>query len=328
MALNILITGGFGFIGGRLSIYLKGLGQNIIVGSRKTNTKPLSQKKINEKKVIWNDLSSLKKLCKGIDVIIHTAGMNSQDCANDPVAALEFNGVATTRLVSAALSSGVKKFIYLSTAHVYSSPLVGIISEKSYLQNFHPYATSHLAGEMAVIKAYKEKKIEGIVLRISNAFGVPSDHKINCWNLLVNDLCKQAVVNKELCLHSDGSQLRDFIPLNELCEIIRTFITDKSINNELGVFNIGTGKTKSVIKMAKVIQNRCEKILEFRPKLNFKKNLSKDKHPIFKYKTYKLNKMGYHHNSENSIKEIDQLLHFCNHAYGIHKEKSDIRLQV
>ena len=86
--------------------------------------------------------------------------MNSQDCANDPVAALEFNGVATTRLVSAALSSGVKKFIYLSTAHIYSSPLVGKISEETYPKNFHPYATSHLAGEMAVLKAYKKKKLK------------------------------------------------------------------------------------------------------------------------------------------------------------------------
>ncbi len=323
MALNILITGGFGFIGGRLSTYLKELGQNIIVGTRNTNSKPFSLKKINEKKVIWDDLTSLKKLCQGIDVIIHTAGMNSQDCANDPVAALEFNGVATTRLVSAALCSGVKKFIYLSTAHVYSSPLVGIISEKSYPKNFHPYATSHLAGEMAVIKAYKEKKIQGIVLRISNAFGVPSDHRINCWNLLVNDLCKQAVINKELCLKSDGNQLRDFIPLSELCQIIRTFITDLSINKELGVFNIGTGKTKSVIQMAKVIQNRCEKILEFRPKLIFKKKFEEHNPSTFKYITNRLNKIGYHHNNRNSIKEIDKLLQFCDLTYGIDRAKKE-----
>ena len=148
MALNILITGGFGFIGGRVSIYLGELGQNIIIGTRKISSTTSFKKKFNKKKVVWNDFTSLKQLCQGIDVIIHTAGMNSQDCANDPVAALEFIGVATTRLVSAALSSGVKKFIYLSTAHIYSSPLVGKISEETYPKNFHPYATSHLAGEM------------------------------------------------------------------------------------------------------------------------------------------------------------------------------------
>ena len=45
-------------------------------------------------------------------------------------------------------------------------------------------------------------------------------------------------------------------PLSELCQIIRTFVTNQSVNNELGVFNIGTGKTKSVLQMAKIIQNR------------------------------------------------------------------------
>ena len=54
---------------------------------------------------------------------------------------------------------------------------------------------------------------------------------------------------------------RDFIPLSELCQIIRTFVTNQSVNNELGVFNIGTGKTKSVLQMAKIIQNRCKKFL-------------------------------------------------------------------
>ena len=145
---------------------------------------------------------------------------------------------------------------------------------------------------MAVLKAYKEKKIEGIVLRISNAFGVPSDHRINCWNLLVNDLCKQAVINNKLCLNGDGSQLRDFIPLSELCQIIRTFVTNQSVNNELGVFNIGTGKTKSVLQMAKIIQNRCKKILEFKPKLVLKNKFSEPNSSTFEYITNKLNKQA------------------------------------
>ena len=50
MALNILITGGFGFIGGRVSIYLKELGQNIIIGTREISTTTSSKKKFNKKK--------------------------------------------------------------------------------------------------------------------------------------------------------------------------------------------------------------------------------------------------------------------------------------
>ena len=315
MTLRVLITGGFGFIGGRLATYLHGTGQNIVVGSRHPKRTPLWLKDIIIKNIIWNDLTSLQQVCQGVDVIIQAAGMNAQDCASDPVAALEFNGLATTRLVSAASNSGVKKFIYLSTAHVYSNPLVGTITEKTYPKNFHPYATSHLAGEMAVLAACKEKKIQGLVLRISNAFGMPTDHKANCWNLLINDLCKQAVVNRKLHLISNGHQHRDFIPLGELCEIVGTFITDQINNERLGVFNIGSGKTKSVLNIARIIQNRCQKILGFKPTLECKKTVLKDNFPPLKYKTPRLKQRGFHHSNRNSIEEIDQLLKFCYLTY-------------
>jgi hypothetical protein len=49
--------------------------------------------------------------CDGVYVVIQAAGMNAQDCAADPVAALTFNGVATARLVMAASRTGVQRFI-------------------------------------------------------------------------------------------------------------------------------------------------------------------------------------------------------------------------
>ena len=130
-------------------------------------------------RIKWNDESTLERICEGIDVIIHAAGMNARDCAADPLGAMNFNGLATKRLVEAASRSGVKKFIYLSTAHIYASPLVGNITEKTLPQNSHPYATSHLAGESAVLHANDCGIIRGLVIRLSNAYGAPTHKNVN-----------------------------------------------------------------------------------------------------------------------------------------------------
>ena len=63
MALNILITGGFGFIGGRVSIYLGELGQNIIIGTRKISS-TTSFKKFNKKRLYGMILLLLNNFAK------------------------------------------------------------------------------------------------------------------------------------------------------------------------------------------------------------------------------------------------------------------------
>ena len=106
--------------------------------------------------------------------------MNSKECASDPISALLVNGVDTARLVKAASRTNVKKFIYLSTAYVYSSPLDGVITEQTCLKNIHPYATSHLAGEQSVLLANQNQQLERVVFRLSNAFGAPVHKETNC----------------------------------------------------------------------------------------------------------------------------------------------------
>ena len=138
MNLRILITGGLGFVGGRLANHLLQEGHQVVIGSRKATEPPalLSQAKVE--KIEYDDQAALENYCYGIDVIIHAAGMNAQACIDNPEAALSFNGEMTARLVTAANRAGVLRFIYLSTAHVYSNTLQGTVSEDSSPHNSHP----------------------------------------------------------------------------------------------------------------------------------------------------------------------------------------------
>ena len=143
----------------------------------------------------WFDSSSLKSACESVHVIIHTSGMNAPNSKNNPIKAFEVNGLLTGKLIEAAKTKKVKRFIYLSTAHVYSSPLLGNVTEDICPRNLHPYATSHLAGENILIS---DDGIQGVVLRLSNSFGAQVHKDVNCWMLLINDLCRQAVEDKKI----------------------------------------------------------------------------------------------------------------------------------
>jgi UDP-glucose 4-epimerase len=265
--------------------------------------------------VNWNNTSDLQKICNGIDVVIQAAGMNAQDCAQDPVAALEVNGLGTARLLKAAVDCNVPKFIYLSTAHVYSSPLSGTVTESTCPRNLHPYAASHFAGESVVLNTSQKGTIQCMVLRMSNVLGEPTHQDANCWKLLVNDICKQAAETGEIVLHSSGLQPRDFIGMSDVCRIFEGLCLPSFEFPLIGVVNLGSGVSQSVLGMAKIVQRRCEVVLGFQPKLVSAASVAGERHVSLIYKVEKLLEMGFEVKSDMQ-EDIDSLLMFCQKTYA------------
>ena len=315
LTVRILITGGFGFVGGRLAEHLAEGGHQIVLGTRNSISPRDWLPFADVTQTVWDDDLALERSCKGIDVVIQAAGMNAQDCTFDPVAALAFNGVATSRLVEAASRAGVKRFIYLSTAHVYASPLVGTITEETCPRNLHPYATSHLAGENVVLSANQRGQIEGVVLRLSNVFGAPAHKDVNCWMLLVNDLCRQALAARKLMLQSSGYQRRDFIAMSEICRVIEYLSTYSADTLPARVINVGSGVSQSVLEMAHLIQQRCAILLDFEPEILRPMISAVERHEILEYRTDRLTEMGLDVVDDNIV-EIDRLLAFCQVSFN------------
>lgn len=317
--MRILITGGFGFIGGKLGQYLQQVGHQVILASRKASHPPSWLPNAEVEQIDWNDGRTLQNICTEVDVLIQAAGVNAHDCVADPETALEFNGLATARLVAAASRAGVRRFVYLSTAHVYRNPLVGIISEDTCPRNLHPYATSHLAGENAVLSAGLRGQIEGVVLRLSNAYGSPVHKNVNCWMLLVNDLCRQAIETRKMVLRSSGLQQRDFIAMKEVCRA-----TDHLVRLDLGSgspmqINVGSGASLSVLDMARLIQQRCKHVLNFEPELLRLESETVEKNELLEYRIDVLSGTGFKL-LVNHSNEIDELLRFCDKQFPVKSE--------
>ena len=311
--MKILITGAFGYLGGRISSFFSSISEyEIILASTRAVKIPYSSKNIKVIQINWKDEESISNACTNIDVIIHTAGMNAQDCNINPLEALNVNGIYTARLVKNAISNKVKKIIYFSTAHVYNNPLKGIITEDVIPKNKHPYSTSHLEGESSVMQAHLSGKLQGVVLRLSNCIGAPKDINSNCWMLLVNDLCKQIIEHQKMKLNTNGKQLRNFITIKDVCRVVNLFIELNFRSNENTIFNVGN-ETISIIEMAEIIQKRCKLILGFSPMLEINKQDNVEIED-FQYKTNKLDNIGF--KSQISYeKEIDDLLIFCKNHF-------------
>ena len=311
--MRILITGASGYLGGRISSFFSSMSKyEIILATRRAVKIPKNFKNIKVIQINWKDEKSLFNACTNIDVIIHTAGMNAQECKINPEEALNVNGIYTSKLVENAILNKVKKIIYFSTAHVYNSPLKGIISEDVKPKNKHPYSTSNLAGEKSVIQAHISNNIQGVVFRLSNCIGAPKDINSNCWMLLVNDLCKQIIVDQKMKLNTDGKQLRNFITITDVCRVVNLFIELNFKSTENTIFNVGN-ETISIIEMAKIIQKRCKLILGFSPKLEINKE-DNSQVENFQFKTNKLDNIGF--KSQISYeKEIDDLLIFCKNHF-------------
>ncbi|WP_443640351.1 SDR family oxidoreductase [Candidatus Njordibacter sp. Uisw_039] len=311
---SVLVTGGMGFVGGRVAQSLAACSNvTLTLGSRTSQANPYWLASTQVVAMDWRSPQSLTLACDGIDTLVHLAGMNDSDCLRDPLAALEANAVNTVRLMQAAKVVGVKRVIYFSTAHVYGPSLIGQINESTLPKGLHPYATSHRAAEDAVLAAANEN-MDSIVLRLSNGFGVPAHSAVNAWALLMNDLCRQAVTLRSMTLRSSGLQQRDFITLHDVVRVLDHMRHLPRARLGDGIFNVGMGQSMRVIEMVQLIQMRCTQVLGFTPKIIRLEPTVGEKSVKLDYCIDKLLNTGFTLNG-NPDDEIDAILRMCHESF-------------
>jgi len=256
---RILVTGGLGYLGGRISQFLVSQGHDVVVTTRQKEL-PRPEWLNGNSCLYYLDLESPDLSDLGqVDYVVHLAALNEVECAKSPERAIQINTIGTMRLIHALKSLNVQRFLYFSTAHVYRVPLEGLIDETNLARPVHPYAYSHRAAEDLVFAFQGHYFDRGIVVRLSNGFGFPERPEVNRWTLLVNDICRQAAQSGQIRLVSDGLQLRDFIALEDVAgaTVHLLGLPDSRLDN--GIFNVGSGRSMSVFEMASLVHDlACE----------------------------------------------------------------------
>ena len=249
--MEILITGGLGFVGGRLALHFAKQGNKVNVATRGNPKKTKLANNIFVEKIDWNNFDSICSSVGNADIIIHAAGPSSSECTKSPSEATKFLRASTIDLLKSAQRNKVKKIVYLSTCHVYNDHLSGLITEDHVPQNKHPYAIANLSGEDALIDSESKFGVCGIILRLSNLFGFPMYPNKSCWDLFANQMVREAYLNRCMEIKGGGEDRRDFMPMISACEKIQYAIENLS---KLKKINISSGKSYTTLEFANIIK--------------------------------------------------------------------------
>lgn len=320
----VLVTGAGGYLGGRLVAHLRG-NESIAVrsGSRRAPEGSTDVVSIGQ----LDDVEQLRASCAGVSSIIHLAALNEIDSEREPERAVEVNVNGTVRLLAAAKLAGARRFVFLSTAHVYGAPLEGRIDEQRVTRPVHPYAITHRAAEDFVAAAGRGAAIETISLRLSNAVGAPASPEVQRWTLLVNDLCRQVVTTGKLALRSSGIARRDFIAMTDACRAIEHVLLLPADSLPRGPLNLGGAQSLRVIDIVEMVAERAAAVLGIRPPIERPAPAPGETSADLDYRIDLLRATGFEP-SGSLPDEIDETLKLCAAAFAPGEERRAVGTNV
>jgi UDP-glucose 4-epimerase len=273
--MKILITGGKGFLAGRIDNFLNKKKLSTILSSRK--------KAKNIIKINWNSQKKLNELCQNVDVIINCAGLDVHGCKLKSKA-FKINANYPLNLFKAAKINNVKLFIFISTFHVYKKAL--LINEKTSLNKRGIYTLSKIEGEKNLLKE-KKSNTKLLILRVCNLFGYPIYENKNCWNLLVNSVVKNLIVSQKFKINSKENNYRNYSSIESFCEFIYNIILSLDKKKKLpNIINYCSDKNLNVKEIYKIISKA---IKSKKSKVFFKHSNIKEVKKVF-YKSLYQNK--------------------------------------
>jgi len=254
---KILVTGACGYIGTRLCKHLAENGYSITAFDSFDPSNYSRWVSLMEN-VIIGDIRDEKTLNKIVreeyDVVVHLISLDHHKSENNPNLVSSINVMPTWNLLHRLTKNNLKKFIYLSTIHVY-----GRIPNKIITENYTPaphntYGLTHLLSENICNYYNLKTETDCINVRLSNSYGSPVFNENNCWWLVVNDLCKQAFMKKKIELLSDGSPLRDFIHISDICRAVELLIKADKKDLKKNIYHISSGKTLTILDLAFIVK--------------------------------------------------------------------------
>ncbi|MGE0232125.1 MAG: UDP-glucose 4-epimerase GalE [Flavobacteriaceae bacterium] len=257
----ILVTGGAGYIGSHMVLALADAGQKVVVvDNLSTGVKENVDDRAELITADAGDQPLMEALMRrrGIEAVIHFAGsIVVPDSIADPLGYYRNNTVTSRALIEAAVRSGVKHFIFSSTAAVYGMPDVNPVVETAPTRPISPYGTSKLMTEMMLADAAFAHELTYVALRYFNVAGADPEGRTGQSTPQATHLIKvacQAALGQRPALSlfgtdydtPDGTCVRDYIHVSDLADAHLLALAHLTGGGASGIFNCGYGHGYSV----------------------------------------------------------------------------------
>ena len=253
--MNILITGGAGYIGTEL---IRRLSQNPKVNQiriydnlSRDNFALFTGHKYHQHENIQFiqgellDSRKLKKALEGVDVVYHLAAKVTTPFADsDPHFFEQVNHWGTAELVYAAEESNVKHFIYSSSIGVYGSSSTEI-NEETVPNPRTFYAISKFRGEEHVSRLQTKMKMH--VIRCGNIYGYSRSMR---FDSVINKFVFESNFNNRITIHGDGKQSRAFIHIDHITDVFNQLLTSETPS---GIYNL-VGNNMSILDIVDIMK--------------------------------------------------------------------------
>jgi UDP-glucose 4-epimerase len=267
--MQVLVTGGAGYIGSHMALVLRRAGHGVIVvddlstGHRDAVPAgtPLVEASVADPARMADVLRTHR-----VDAILHFAGrIQVGESVREPRLYYEGNVAAAIALLGSALDAGVGCFVLSSTAAVYGDPLRVPIDEAHPTSPINPYGVTKLAIERMLEDYGHAYGLRWAALRYFNAAGADVDAGLDERHEpethLVPLVLDAALGRRESVTlfgddydTPDGTCIRDYVHVLDLCDAHLAALERLVSGGQVGALNLGTGTGHSVMQVIDTVQ--------------------------------------------------------------------------
>ncbi|MCX6537548.1 MAG: NAD-dependent epimerase/dehydratase family protein [Acidobacteria bacterium] len=241
----VMITGGLGFIGSNLAHRLADLGADVLLvdslipdyGGNLYNIEDIKDR-VRVNIADQRQQSTMNYLVRHVDVIFNLAGQVSHiDSMRDPYTDLEINCRSQLSLLEACRRNNPRaKVVFAGTRQVYGKPDSLPVTEQHLVRPTDVNGINKVAGEYYHLVYNNVFGVRACSLRLTNVYGPRQLVKHNRQGF-IGWFIRLAVEDREIEIYGDGSQLRDFVFVDDAAEAFLAAGASDGCNGE--VFNVG-----------------------------------------------------------------------------------------
>jgi UDP-glucose 4-epimerase len=275
---SILVTGGAGYIGSHVVLQLRARGEQVLVlDDLSTGFKqavfdtPLVVGKVGDRELVLEILRQ-----HGVDTVLHFAAHTIvPESVSNPLKYYGNNTCSTRNLLECCIETGVKHFVFSSTAAVYGILTEDFAAETSPTAPINAYGTSKLMSEWMLRDVAASSPLRYVALRYFNVAGSDCGGRIGQATrkatLLIKVACEAAVGKRpHVSIYGtdyptpDGTGVRDYIHVEDLATAHVDALTYLRNGGNSQVLNVGYGHGYSVREVLKSVERVAGQPLNIR----------------------------------------------------------------